>query len=210
MKFKGISIFLGLLFFPGLVQMLLGQVNDPFIDSLLTVAKTEKKLSRLARIYNDIGFHYHSEYHELDEAEWYARKGLKMGLEHDMDKACADAYNVLGLAAYSRLENRLALLYYDSANYYFNAVKDTSGLVAVYNNIGRVYTSMGDCEKAMEGFLTGVKLVENQNKKYKLLSLKINYAIGLFDCYQYHDAIKLAEELCPLPMRSISQGFPLI
>ena len=182
----------------GLLVFVWGQEGDPFIDSLLIEAEHEEKKSRLARIYNDIGFHYHSEYSELDEAEYYARKGLSIGIKNNLAKACADAYNVLGLSAYSRLENKLALVYYDSANYYFKEVQDTSGLVAVYNNIGRVYTSLGNCEMAMEGFLTGVRLVESQNKKFKLLSLKINYAIGLFDCFQYNDAIQLAEETLPL------------
>ena len=208
MKFNTIAFIVTTIFF--IYQLPCGycQIKDPFIDSLLIEAGKEKKWSRLARIYNDIGFHYHDVHDEVDEAEVYAFKGLKIGKDQGLDKACGDAYNVLGLTSYTRMENQLAIMYYDSATYYFNIIKDTSGLIAVYNNIGRVYTSMGNCEKAMEGFLKGIKLTESQNQKFKLVHLKVNYALGLLDCFQYNDAIEVAESTLPMGYEVNAKIFP--
>lgn len=171
--------------------------NVVLIDSLKNVLQQTTADTKRAKIHTSLAF----EYFETDslQATHHANQALQLAQQLNDPKLLGGAYKVRAniqekLKYYDR-----AFLYADSAYHFYQIANDTSGMLAVLNNIGRGYCHTGDCPRGVAAYQTAEKWVKNDG--YKLQVIRINHALCLQDCDLHQECVELCEWTLPLAER---------
>jgi signal transduction histidine kinase len=98
---------------------------------------------------------------EYDSAIAIATKGI--GLAGKNNRLLARLYKQAGIDYDYKSDYRQALINYQKAQQYFDAVHDSAGFINIKNNIGLLYQNTGDFKRAKEYFLECLKLGRDQH-----------------------------------------------
>lgn len=181
----------------GLAMHHLAAQNTELIDSLKKELTQTTDYEKQAKLNIDLAF----EYFETDslQATIHANQALQLAQQLDNPRLLGGAYKVRAniqekLKYYDR-----AFLYSDSAYHFYQIANDTSGMLAVLNNIGRAYCHTGDCPRGVAAYQKAEKWVKNDG--YKRQVIRINHALCLQDCDLHQQCIELCESTLPLSER---------
>ena len=119
----------------------------------------------------------------LTQAEAYRLKGALEGYEQSLSTAKALNKKVNDPRAALTISNLSGLYYwritqFDSAIHYFLkvreqafALKDTVGIIKSYNNLGIIFSDIGDGDKALEQYIQGIRFAELKKDSTGLIHL---------------------------------------
>ncbi|MEM1121274.1 MAG: hypothetical protein AAGJ18_12555, partial [Bacteroidota bacterium] len=156
------------------------------LDSLVK----ETNLAHKAKLHNDLGFHFGS--FDSLKADYHTRIAMEIAKENNLTKEKANAYKNLGIINGHLQYQEQSLAYYDSAYYFYEVIRDTSGLVAVLNNSGRRNCYLGNCELGIQKYQQAEKWVNSEKTKV-LLSIRINHGICLMECKAYEQCLQICK-----------------
>ncbi len=134
------------------------------IDSLKLAFEQAKYDSTRGRLLDDISYIYYS-YH-LDSSIAYAQKSGDYGRKCGDKGLVAQSYNSIGVCLVNKAALMSAMENFDRAYEIYHSIDDKRGEAKMVNNLGVIYTEIGEYAKAIE--------------KYKL-SYAINSELKLWD-----------------------------
>ena len=186
MDAKSIYRFLFLpLFF--IIQGVSGQ-NQHKIDSIKKINLQEENKEILADNLNNLANFYSDS--NIDSAYFYAIKSLKTSTQIGYKNGEAGAYYLLSY--FNDREGKLneAIENMQNAIKLYTELKDSSYLVACYNNLGVLYSYGTDQKTSLEYFIKAMNLAETINETFALSEAYNN--IGTFYEYleEYGSALK--------------------
>ncbi|MFK7936171.1 MAG: histidine kinase [Saprospiraceae bacterium] len=171
--------------------------NTTLIDSLKKELTQTTDFEKQAKLHIELGL----EYFETDSLQATIHANQAFAIAHQLN----DPY-LLGGAYKIRSTIQEKLKYYDrafhyadSAYHFYQIANDTSGMLAVLNNIGRGYCHTGDCPRGVEAYQRAEKWLKNDG--YKLQVIRINHALCLQDCDAHLECIELCEATLPFSER---------
>jgi tetratricopeptide (TPR) repeat protein len=197
LKFKVFAVF-----FSVNAVMALGQ-NQVKLDSMvLQLQNTELDTVKIQTLL-DISRHYLT--HNFKLSTEYAKKARDLSVEKGLENFLAKSNRTLGLAFYYMGDYKNATVHYFEGLKYYETVNDTSGIMAISNNLGAVYDRLKDFDKALKYYFKAQDLFNKQKSTTKnpfpLATLQNNIA----NIYQskgdfasaleyYEKALSLAKE----------------
>ncbi|MFK7937501.1 MAG: hypothetical protein AB8G22_28555, partial [Saprospiraceae bacterium] len=137
-----------------------------------------------------------------------ATASLAYGRQTNDQKIIAYAYKVLGLVEQGMEHFPAAFAYSDSAYHYYEILRDTSGLLAVLNNISQGYCRLGECAKGVEAYQKASRWSANNSQKWQ--AIQTNYAICLFDCQLYSQCLDITKNTLPVAAASENDRYQVI
>ncbi len=161
-------------------------------DKLLTLSKKIKYDRGTGDVYNQIGNVYNltdqyiKAFHNYDKAAIYYKIS-----NHLRGLAIINNNKSTIEQKQGNLEN--AINYLLEANLYFARVNDSLVLSSTYNNIGNVYSGLGDSELAKEYYIKSINL-KRKNKSKKIGASLNNLALLYIDLKKLDSAKVLIEE----------------
>lgn len=164
--------------------------DQPRLDSLLLQlqnAPTDTvKINTLLEISS-----YYSAYN-LALAVEYARKATELSNKQKLETMSAKANRALGLAYFNVGDYKNASSHFFQALRYYEAAKDTAGIMAIHNNLGVVHDRLKDFDQALQYYFKVQNLYNKVKSKegypFPLPSLYNNIA----NIYQTKGDIKSA------------------
>ena len=150
--------------------------QNPKIDSLLTLLKTDKQDTNKVIHLNKVCWEYQL-IGEYDKGLMYGKQALALCDRHAELVSASDESETLKRVQGDALKkgksqalNNIGVIYYNQGNYpealknYFAAlkireeIKDKKGIAASYNNIGNIYYSQGNYPNALKNHFASLKI----------------------------------------------------
>lgn len=148
-------------------------------SSLFAQDKIDAKLDSMS-IYIRDAFDL-MENNKYGEAIMMSNSVLEFAIENNEEGLIAKTYNVLGNAYFYAKNDSLSYHYlYKSLNLY-TKLKDTSGVILVYNNLGVNYRDSEQIEKSNENFERALKLARKLDNNSALIYPLYNVGYNLVD-----------------------------
>ncbi|AZQ83526.1 response regulator [Colwellia sp. Arc7-635] len=135
-------------------------------------------LSSKSKIYHRLG--------RLDKAIETAQEEQKLANKFDFKQLEADAYKMIGVYAYYRGDNSLALSSYQQALDYYIGVNAPIAQANLHNNIGLVYAAMTKLEDTLLSYQKAELLYQKYGNKKDKIDVQSNIA-GLHLRLKRHD-----------------------
>lgn len=154
---------------------------------VLELSGTDESIQAIA--YGNLGNVYQIR-GDLDKAEEFCRKALKLNEGLDNKERMAEQYNNLGIIYRYREQLDQAETFYRKALELYNTIDNKEGVAEQYNNLGIIYRMNGDLPKAEKYFQDALKI--SAPSKKSLLIAGINDSLG--SLYQKRGKYKKAED----------------
>jgi signal transduction histidine kinase len=202
MDAKSNSRFLFLLTFLLIYLSIAGQ-NQHEIDSIKTLNLVEKDNKTLADNLNNLANFYSDS--NIDSAYFYANKALETSMQNGYKNGEAGAYYLLSY--FNDREGKLkeAIDNMQNAIKLYTEIRDSSYLVACYNNLGVLYSYGTDQKTSLEYFIKAMNLAETINETFALSEAYSN--IGTFYEYleEYGSALKYYTKALEIDIKTNSE-----
>ncbi len=202
MDAKSNSRFLFLLTFLLIYLSIAGQ-NQHEIDSIKTLNLVEKDNETLADNLNNLANFYSES--NIDSAYFYANKALETSKQNGYKSGEAGAYYLLSY--FNDREGKLkeAIDNMQNAIKLYTEIRDSSYLVACYNNLGVLYSYGTDQKTSLEYFIKAMNLAETINETFALSEAYSN--IGTFYEYleEYGSALKYYTKALEIDIKTNSE-----
>lgn len=177
--------------------------NQIKLDSLLLELQNTEIDTLKIQTLLEISRHYYTHNYQL--ATEYAKRARDLAIEKDLKSLEAKSNRTLGLALFNMGDYKNATSHYFQALKFYEAAKDTGGIMAMNNNLGAVHDRLKDFDQALVYYFKAQDLfnrMRNDIKKtFPLPTLQNNIANiyqtkGDFNsALQYYEkALTLAEE----------------
>ena len=127
---------------------------------------------------------------DFDKAISYYKKAIKNHHKHDLYSIAIEHYQ-LGMVFHEKCMFEEAIKYYtDSLNTFKNLLQENSTRIAdVYNQLGSVYLSCNEIDKAQEYFFHSLKIREDNDDHYNAIDLYHNLAALSWEKDCFDDSI---------------------
>lgn len=158
-------------------------LNDPSIDDS---NKLKVRLS-LTKSYFMIG--------ALDKALLTVNELNSQATKQRDIQSIAQAKKWLGILSYYSGESATALKFYRESLYYYPKEKHPLEHANLLNNIGLVYTTLGDSRKALEAYKLAEPLYQEFGSELDLIDLRYNIATLYISLRDYDHAITILHEV---------------
>ncbi|MBL7885974.1 MAG: tetratricopeptide repeat-containing sensor histidine kinase [Flavobacterium sp.] len=135
--------------------------QDNYIDSLKTVLNTTKTDTTKILLYNELAQSY--QYNDTELGLKYANLGLQLSKKISWEKGMAQSYSTFGINYYVQNEIKKALYSFNQALHYCK--NDKKAKSKILKNIGAVYNTAGNYDKALRFNLEALKISEEINDK---------------------------------------------
>jgi len=194
--------FLFILIFSIIFLNISGQ-NQHKIDSIKALNLVEKDNKTIADNLNNIANIYSDS--DIDSAYFYANKGLSTSKQISYKNGEAGAYYLLSYFNDREGKVNEAIENMQNAIKLFTELKDSSYLVACYNNLGVLYSYGTDQKTSLEYFIKAMNLAETINETFALSEAYSN--IGTFYEYleEYGSALKYYTKALEIDIKSNSK-----
>lgn len=144
-------------------------------------------LTLQGRLYHQLG--------KLDKAIESAVLEQKTANKFNLEQPEADAYKRLGVYAYYKGKNSLALASFQQALDYYNAIDEPIAQANLYNNIGLVYGAMGHPKDALKSYQHAEPLYQKFGTKRDKVDIQFNIAILHLQLKRFDIAIAMFLEV---------------
>lgn len=137
------------------------------VDSLLRlcVNATDKQKTEL---YLELSFHLKN---DSAKSNAYSKMAYQLAVKNNQIPLQAKAFYYLGESFFNSTDYQWAIPQYQKALSIFTTIKDTINMVDCYKALGLCYYNMDQGDKAIQQFIEGMKLCENDTRNTaKLLS----------------------------------------
>jgi len=155
-----------------------------------TSLSTLEKISVLAshsRVYHQLG--------KLDEAIDVAKKEQQLANKYDFKQLEADAYKRIGVYAYYKGKNRLALQAYQQTLDYYLTLDEPIAQANLYNNIALVHAVTGEPESALLSYQQAERIYQNFGSESDKIDVLYNIAGFHLQLKRYDIAISVLLEV---------------
>jgi tetratricopeptide (TPR) repeat protein len=161
-----------------LISMGAAAQNQVKLDSLqLQLKTTDVDTVKIITLLEIARFYFATDF---VQATAYARQARDLAIEKGHKGLEAKSSRTLGLALFSMGDYKNATSHYFQALKFYEAVHDTSGLMAMNNNLGAVYDRLKDYDQALAYYFKAQDLLNHMNpelrKNFPLASLYNNIA----------------------------------
>ncbi len=146
-------------FFTAVVNVCQGQTKSKQIksDTILSSRNVEDDFDNLIEAYKNVI------YSDLDKANYYIEKALKIAVMTKNPRQLATSYYALGEIEKHRGNTEKALAYLLKSLDISKKMDHSPAIVKCYNNLGIIYRMREDYKTAYEYYLKGLKIAEEQN-----------------------------------------------
>ncbi len=120
------------------------------IDSLKGVFKSANHDSIRGRLMDEISYIFYS--YELDSSIYYAKLSGEYAKKCGDQKMLAQSYNSVGVCLINKSALMSAMDYFNNAYVIYSNIKDAAGEAKMLNNLGVIYSDIGEYEKAIQKF----------------------------------------------------------
>ena len=156
-------------------------------DSTLTTLNKLAVLASLSKIYRQLG--------QLDDAIAAAQKAQKLANKYDFKKLEADAYKSVGVYAYYKGNNILALSAYNQALNYYLSLNEPIAQANLYNNIALVHTATGELESALLSLQKAEHIYQKYGSEFDKIDVQYNIAGFHLRLKRYDTAISMLHDI---------------
>ena len=163
------------------------EVNSLLGNSTLLPLNRLSALTAQGRLYHQLG--------ELDAAIESAISEQKLAKEYNFQQLEADAFKRVGVYAYYKGKNSLALTSYQQALSYYLTINEPIAQANLYNNIGLVYGAMGRLEEALYSYQQAEPLYQQFGSTIDKIDIQFNIAIFHLQLKRYDIAITMFKEV---------------
>ena len=182
---KKTTVLIGLLII--LYQFTFTQETPSYRDSLrrqLPTASQEVK----CRLYIQLarGFWFT----DIDSIETYAKKAVQLAKQLNNQHLIAKSYKELGTAYYFMDSLALTLDNYEKALNHFRKEKDTINILRIGNNMGLIYSNMGQYKRALQQYINALEMA----KQIDAYDAFINISNNVGNLYHTMEDYKKSEE----------------
>jgi signal transduction histidine kinase/CheY-like chemotaxis protein/HPt (histidine-containing phosphotransfer) domain-containing protein len=132
---------------------------------------------------------------KLDKAIDSALNRQKIASKHNFEQLEADAYKSVGVYAYYKGNNSLALKSYQQALSYYLTINEPIAQANLYNNIGLVYGAMGNLIDALSSYQQAEPLYQEFGSKRDKIDIRFNIAIFHLQLKRFDIAISMFKEV---------------
>ncbi len=173
--------------------------QQPKIDSLLTLLKSDKEDTNKVNHLNAIAFVLY--YTNPDSTIYLANQALDLSIKLNFLKGQTNSYNNTGNGYFQKADYPKALEYHLLALKIDEKLGNAVGVATRLSNIGNIYLMQGDYDHALDYYLRALNIAEDLKDRYKTAALLIN--IGSVYSYKknypkaldyYFRGLKIAEE----------------
>ena len=156
-------------------------------DTTLSTLNRLSVLATQSKIYHRLG--------RLDRAIEVAQQEQKLANDFDFRQIAADASKRVGVYAYYKGNNRLALLSYQQALNYYLTVNAPIAQANLYNNIALVHAATAKLENALQSYQQAQPLYQKFGSQLDKLDVKYNIAGLHLRLKRYDIAILMFHEV---------------
>lgn len=191
------SLFLFVLLLPNLACFSQQRLVDSLVETLKVQPLDTNRVQMLIEISDQLrGI-------EPNEAIKFGEQARDLALQLHYSKGLAMAYKYIGLGYSVQNQYLEATLNWQEAQRIFQEIGDQDGVANILSNLGTLYSTQDDDEKALELYLQALEIAEASDNKMRILTVSLN--IGLI--YQkkestrskaldyYFVTLRLSEEL---------------
>ena len=137
----------------------------------------------------------HQQLGQLDKAIESAKAEQKFANELNFKRPEADAYKRIGVYAYYKGDNTLALESYKKALNYYLTIDEPIAQANLHNNIALVYGTMGSTEKALDSYQQAEPLYQQFGSNVDKIDIKFNIAIFHLQLKRFDIAITMFKDV---------------
>ena len=124
----------------------------------------------------------------------YSNRMLQLAIESGDLLNQARAYNHIGIVKNVQSRYLESIDAYQKAAKIYLSINYIDGLLSIYNNIGVIYSQVGNHASALEYFHKTFKLAEEEENQEVMVLSKINIANTWYESGDYHQAAEIANE----------------
>ncbi|MEO0894876.1 MAG: histidine kinase [Bacteroidota bacterium] len=161
-----------------------------YIDSVRKLLQVETDSAEQARFLVDLAYELRA--YQTDTAIAYAFRGKTIAHQLNLTLMMARAYRALGLISSVQGNVPESVCYHDSAYAFYELRKDTLGMVAILNNMSLLFIQNGECIRALENYMKGLRLRKKED--WQQYILRVNYGWTLANCRQFEEAVDYVRE----------------
>lgn len=176
-----------------LLPKLVAQHPTPLADSLALRLESISAPAERMVLLNDMAWEYVN--YDAAIANSYAWQAWAIAVDLKDKIQQGQALKSLGMAAHNEDILDDSECYFLEAIALFREVKDTAGLVAVFNNAGLMYRRQAKCEQASRMYLEGMSMARLTGAIQKEGILWYNYFSTLIACHSFESAFETADSL---------------
>tara|TARA_R110000737_G_scaffold30888_2_gene49377 strand:+ start:4079 stop:6931 length:2853 start_codon:yes stop_codon:yes gene_type:complete len=156
-------------------------------DTSLSTLNKLSVLATLSKIHHQLG--------QLDDAITVAQKAQKLANKYDFKKLEADAYKSVGVYAYYKGNNILALSAYNQALNYYLSLNEPIAQANLYNNIALVHTATDELESALLSLQKAEKIYQKFGSEFDKVDVQYNIAGFHLRLKRYDTAISMLHDI---------------
>jgi len=151
------------------MYQILQQYDSAFYYSRITekILLEENDFATLGNLYNSIGSIHQTATKNLDSAEFYYKKAIRILRTPELEQYSVGVLNNLGQIETARNKTTIAKLYLDSALVLAKKYKRASFEMAVYNSLSDMYKTAGDYKSAYEYYIKASVIKDSTAAKEK-------------------------------------------
>lgn len=165
----------------------LEEVNLLLNSDTLSPLDKLSALTAQGRLYHQLG--------QLDKAIDSATNEQQWAKQNNLQQLEADAYKRIGVYAYYKGKNILALTSYQQALNYYLSVNEPIAQANLYNNIGLVYAAMSQSEDALYSYQQAEPLYQKYGSTVDKIDIQFNIAIFHLQLKRYDTAIAMFKDV---------------
>lgn len=168
-----------------------------WLGSGLTAGQAQSSCGAIA----DQLIHTYETHHYTDRDSTFKLADTLMQLARECRSDSLQGYAYLYLAEAYYLESTIdsAVYYYQLADDYFHASKDTFGMMEVHFSLGNAYSEMGQIDLATSNYLQALPFFEHHQDTANIALTHYNISLLFFDQNNLTGAkrrLKVAQQLC--------------
>lgn len=156
-------------------------------DKTLSTLERLSVLASHSRIYHQLG--------QLDDAIKVAQKEQQLANKYDLKQLEADAYKRIGVYAYYKGKNRLALQSYQQTLNYYLTLDEPIAQANLYNNIALVHAITGEPESALLKYQQAERIYQDFGSESDKVDVQYNIAGFHLQLKRYDIAISTYHEV---------------
>jgi serine phosphatase RsbU (regulator of sigma subunit) len=170
--------------------------NRTRVDGFLSILEKGCSDSMFVRLNLEISDEFI--FNNPDTSRFFATRALERATEIADTAAMARASNYIGICHYSQGHLLTALEYYQRSQSLCRTIRDGVGALKAMNNIGIIYTNLGEYQKAIdtydEAFRENMALGHPENAAYNLFNAAAGY-LALEDLSKARQLVRQIETL---------------
>ncbi|WP_191321786.1 response regulator [Colwellia sp. C1TZA3] len=162
-------------------------ITSHIADKTLSTLDKLSILASQSRILHQLG--------QLDRAIEVAQKEQQLAKEFDLKQLEADAYKRVGVYAYYKSKNDLALHSYQQALNYYLTLDEPIAQANLYNNIALVHAKTSEFESALLSYQLAEKIYQKFGSEIDKIDVKFNIADFYLELKRYDIAISMYHDV---------------